>query len=212
MILRFLLLFCSLGLAGCDDFSYLMRKDGVLVLQPPAGSDPEQVLRILQGRFDAFRPSVFSRVEAKVDSGQMHFVFRRGSPEPPILGTLMMQRGVLTATLETGEILYTSGDIIDANTVLENGIVYLKLVVSDQAAARIGEATARNPGKVINVVLDGFTVFRSTISGPFSKHFQLSADYPFHEVRVIEALLEHGTLPGPVGFVSTSGLFEEAAN
>jgi hypothetical protein len=27
---------------------------------------------------------------------------------------------------------------------------------------------------------------------------------------VIEALLDYGTLPGPVGFVSAAGLFEEA--
>lgn len=212
MMLRFLILFFTLSLAGCDDFSYLMRKDGVLVLQPPPGSDPEQVLRILKGRFETFRPSSFSWVEAKVDSGRMHFTFHHGAPEPPILGTLVMQRGVLTATLETGEVLYTSADIIDAKTVMENGVVYLKLVVTDQAAARIREATARNIGKLINVVLDGFTVFKSTIREPFARDFQLSADYPFKDILVIEALLDHGTLPGPVGFISTSGLFEEAAS
>lgn len=210
MILRLLLLCCALSLAGCDDLSYLTRKNGVLVLKPPAGSDPEQVLRTLKGRFETLRPSRFSWVEAKVDSGNMHFIFHYGAPEPPILGTLVMQRGRLTATLETGELLYSSDDIIDANTVMESGIVYLKLVVTDQAAARIGDLTARNVGKVINVVLDGFNVFKSTINEPFSKHFQLSADYPFHEVQVIEALLEHGTLPGAVGLVSTAGLFEEA--
>lgn len=209
MILRFLLLCCALSLAGCDDLAYLARKDGVLVLKPPAGSDPEQVLRTLQGRFETLRPSYFSWVEAKVDSGNMHFIFHHGAPEAPILGTLMMQRGMLTATLETGEVLYTSDDITDANTALENGIVYLKLVVTDQAAARIGDLTARNVGKVINVVLDGFNVFKSTINEPFSKNFQLSADYPFHEVQVIAALLDYGALPGSVGLVSTAGLFDQ---
>ena len=210
MILRWLLLSCALCLAACDDFSSLTRDDGVLVLQPPAGADPQRVMLILKGRFEAFRPSSFSSVEARVDDGRMHFLFRHGAPEPPILATLMMQRGVLTATLETGELLYNSDDIIDANTVLESGVVYLKLVVTDEAAKRIGDATARNIGKDINVVLDGFNVFRSTIREPFSKSFQLSADYPFEEVRVIEALLDHGTLPGPIGFVSTAGLFDEA--
>lgn len=208
MIIRCLPLSLALCLGGCDDLSQLTREDGVLVLQAPVGSDPEQVMRILKGRFEDLRPSSFSSVETKVEEGRMHFIFRRGAPETPILGTLFMQRGVLTATLETGELLYNSDDIIDANAVVENGVVYLKLVVSDQAAERIEEATARNIGKTINVVLDGFTVFKSTISEPFSKHFQLSADYPFKEVQVIQALLDHGTLPGPVGIVSASG-FEQ---
>jgi hypothetical protein len=208
MIHKILLLpILILSLAGCDGFS---REDGILVIAPPVGSDAEKVLQTLKGRFEDFRPSVFSSVDATLDSGRLHFVFHRGAPEAPILGTLVMQRGVLTATLETGEVLYTNDDIVDALAVMENSKVYLKLVVTDAAAKRIGDVTAHNIGKVITVVLDGFTVFHSTISGPFSKEFKLSADYPFNEVRVIQALLDHGALPGPVGLISTSGLFDEA--
>lgn len=207
---RWAILLFVLCLAGCDDFSYLSRKDGVLVVGAPDGADPKQVLQILKGRFEDYRPSAFSKVEATFEEGRLRFVFRRGAPDPSILPTLIMQRGVLTATLETGELLYTNDDIVNAAAVMENGKVYLKLVVTDSAAKRIGEITSRNVGKVINVVLDGFNVFRSTITEPFSKDFKLSADYPLHEVRVIEVLLDHGALPGSLRLISTEGLFKEA--
>ncbi|HEX5055941.1 MAG TPA: hypothetical protein VFX02_05535 [Gammaproteobacteria bacterium] len=210
VILCCMVLSLALGLGGCDDLSYLGHEDGVLVLQPPAGSDPQKVLLTLKGRFEDFRPSVFSSVQAKIEDGRMHFLFRRGAPEPSILGTLMMQRGLLTAKLDTGELLYSNDDIVDANTVLENGVVYLKLVVTDEAAQRIADGTKRNIGKVVHVMLDGFNIFNTTISEPFSKNFQLSASYPFRDVQVIQALLDHGSLPGPIGLISTAGLFEPA--
>jgi hypothetical protein len=205
-----MILSLALALGACDDLSYLGHADGVLVLQPPAGSDPQQVLLTLKGRFEDFRPSIFSSVEAKVIDGKMHFLFHRGGPDPSILGTLMMERGVLTAKLDSGELLYSNDDIIDANTVLENGVVYLKLVVTDKAAQRIGDITKRNIGQVVHVMLDGFNPFNTTISEPFSKNFKLSAGYPFKDVQVIQALIDHGSLPGPVGLISTAGLFEPA--
>ncbi len=211
VILRCLpLLFMFCLVAGCDDLSYLNRQDEVLILKPPVGSDPEKVMATLKGRFEDFLPSIFSSVEARVESGEMQFLFHRGVPESKYLPTLFLQRGVLTATLETGEVIYTNDDIQSALAMQMDGKVYLKLEVTDEAARRIGEITANNKGKMTNVVLDGFPVFNSTIDGPFSKSFKLSANYPFREVQVIKALLDYGALPGSVGVVSASrGMFDQ---
>jgi hypothetical protein len=210
MVLRCVVLLVTFYLAGCDTWSNLTAEDQMLILRPPIGSDPEQAMLTLKGRFEDFRPSIFSSVEARLEAGEMQFLFHRGVPESKFLTTLFLQRGVLTATLETGELVYNDEDILSAQTVQMDGKVYLKLVVSDEAARRIGEITANNIGKVTNVVLDGFPVFNSTIEGAFSKEFKLSAPYPYREVQVIESLLDHGSLSGVLGLVGASeGMFEQ---
>jgi preprotein translocase subunit SecD len=198
------------SLAGCDEFSYLGRDDAAVVVKAADGTDPELTRKILLRRFADFRPSAFSTVEGIAETeGRLRFVFHRGTPDPKYLPTLIFQRGVLTATLETGELVYSNEDIVSAVTLNDNGKVYLNLVVTDEAARRVGEITARNVGKIIHVVLDGFAVFNTTITETFSKEFKLSAEYPFDEVRVIEVLLKHGALPGRALIVTVEGEFGE---
>jgi preprotein translocase subunit SecD len=199
-----------IGLAGCDDLSYLGRKDAAIIVQAAEGTDPEVTRKILLNRFAEYRPSVLSTIEGIDEkNGRLRFVFHRGTPDSRFLPTLISMRGILTATLESGELAYTNEDIVSARTLNDNGKVYLNLVVTDEAAKRIGELTAKNVGKVINVVLDGFPVFNTTISEPFSKEFKLSADYPFDGVYVIEVLLKHGALPGRVLIAGAEGEFDE---
>jgi hypothetical protein len=198
------------SLAGCDDFSYLGREDAAVVVKAADGTDPELTRKVLLHRFADYRPSAFSTVEGITEmEGRLRFVFHRGTPDPKFFPTLIFQRGILTATLETGELVYTNEDIVSAAAVSENGKVYLKLVVTDEAAKRVGEITARNIGKVIHVVLDGFAVFNTTITETFSKDFKLSSEYPLEEVRVIEVLLKHGALPGRALIVTIEGEFGE---
>jgi preprotein translocase subunit SecD len=198
------------SLAGCDDLSYIGRGDAAVVVKAADGTDPELTRKVLLQRFAEYRPSAFSTVEGITEQeGRVRFVFHRGTPDPRYWPTLIFQRGVLTATLETGELAYTNEDIVSAATLRDNGKVYLNLVVTDEAAKRIGELTANNIGKVINVVLDGFAIFNTTITETFSKEFKLSAEYPFEEVRVIEVLLKHGALPGRALIVSVEGEFGE---
>ncbi len=197
-----------IGLAGCDDFSYIGRKDAAIIVQAAEGTDPEVTRKILLNRFAEYRPSVISTIEGIAEKdGRLRFVFHRGTPDPKFLPTLISMRGILTATLDSGELVYTNEDIVNAKTLLDNGKVYLNLVVTDEAAKRIGELTAKNVGKVINVVVDGFPVFKTTISEAFSREFKLSAEYPFDEVFVIEVLLKYGALPGRALIAGAEGEF-----
>jgi preprotein translocase subunit SecD len=200
--LKLLLIACLLCLTACSDLAHLSDPDKTLVVELAPNGDTALTEKILRKRFGAYTPSIFSKIDSAIDGDRITFTFHRGAPPREDVDYLVSRRGVLTAKFADGELVYSDQDIEDAGAKFEHNTVYLLISVTDESSQRIGPLTERNIGRALDIELDGNLFLRSTISERLWKRFQLSAQFPLHEIQRIAILLRYGALPVPVRVVS----------
>lgn len=195
------LLFIIFLLAGCDQLEQFNSNDKLLTLKISPKNNINEVADTLKERFHEYPASIFSKIEANINSDIIEFKFIKGAPNKKLVEYLVLHQGKFTAQSKTGIIWFTSNDIVNASTTRIDGINYLDLRVTDKSGNKVYNLTKNKTKKIVSIYFDGELLTTVVVRVPIRKSIRITVNKEAKELSRIAAILRSGQLTGKIQII-----------
>jgi|GEM_PF-2831900 len=202
MAIKTVIITLALLLSGCGEIKLFEPN-----IEYSVDSASNDDLTILLQRFDTISSSLLSGAAISDNNGQTIITFRGGSPSDEMVQYLSQHKGQLVLVDERDRVWFTSEDVKRADVTLEktspyavpdqlflkDTLVYVDIMIDQQAADKVEALSRVSHGLDVSMVLDGKIILSAKIHGMISNFMRVSA-VSEQQAQQIVAILRHGQL------------------
>lgn len=170
------LLLVALTLFGCKEIELFSRPDVVYRIESDgSAADIERSANVLISRLDEFREGPLSKIILNKRKDGFFLTFRRGSPSASLILEMASIQGNFEGGFPSGRSrILSNADIANAQATVEDGTVYINIVLTSEAGERFNKITTDNVGKMFAFYMDSQQLSAARINTPLGQYFRIS--------------------------------------